>query len=231
MKVTENSIIPIYQDRAIDGELTQEQYVNAKDLKEYLQNDMKISEWVDARIKKYGYIEGKDFFRLNGKSTGGRPATDYIFTMDASVEIASGENSEQGRFLRRYLWEAVKRNFELEKIRLKAKTERRVLTDIIKELVPESPHKAWVYKHYTDLVYKVVTGYTAKELRAIKGLDEKANIRPYLSEDEIAKVIKFERVIQGLLALGMSYDEIKNVVINAASGKGAFLTPKAEDAN
>ena len=217
MKVTENSIIPIYQDRAIDGELAHEQFVSAKDLKEYLKNDMKISEWIDARIKKYGYIEGKDFFRLNGISTGGRPATDYIFTMDTAVEIASGENNEQGRFLRRYLWEAVKRNHELEKTRLKAKTERRVLTDIIKELVPESPHKCWVYKHYTDLVYKVVTGFSAKELRAIKGIDEKANIRSYLSEDEIGKVIKFERVIQGLLSLGMDYDEIKNVITNAGS--------------
>lgn len=223
MKITENSIIPIYQDRAADGEFAHEQYVNARDLHEALKVGRDYSTWFKERIEKYGFMEGQDFSPVLGKSTGGRPGTEYLLTIDCAKEIAMVENNETGRQLRRYFIEAEKRYRNYEKLRLKSKTERRVLTDIIKELVPESPGKVWVYKHYTDLVYKLVTGYTAKEIREMKGLDEKANIRPHLSEDELGKIVKYERIIQSCLSVGMDYEDIKTSLTNLSVGRPAVL--------
>ena len=62
------------------------------------------------------------------------------------------------------------------------------------------------------MVYKTVTGYNAKELRALNNLDEKANVRNYLTPEQLKAVIRYEKIIQGLLSLGMSYEEIKSVL-------------------
>lgn len=212
LQLMENSIIPIYQGRAINGDYAHEQLVNARELWENLHVGRDFSTWMKERIERYGFIEGTDFSPVQRKSTGGRPATEYFLTMDMAKEIAMVENNEVGRMIRKYLIEVEKRYRELLLERTKAKAERRTLTDIIKELVPESPHKQWVYKHYTDMVYKTVTGYNAKELRALNNLDEKANVRNYLTPEQLKAVIRYEKIIQGLLSLGMSYEEIKAVL-------------------
>lgn len=212
LQLMENSIIPIYQGRAINGDYAHEQLVNARELWENLHVGRDFSTWMKERIERYGFIEGTDFSPVQRKSTGGRPATEYFLTMDMAKEIAMVENNEVGRMIRKYLIEVEKRYRELLLERTKAKAERRTLTDIIKELVPESPHKQWVYKHYTDMVYKTVTGYNAKELRVLNNLDEKANVRNYLTPEQLKAVIRYEKIIQGLLSLGMSYEEIKAVL-------------------
>lgn len=212
LQLMENSIIPIYQGRAINGDYAHEQLVNARELWENLHVGRDFSTWMKERIERYGFIEGTDFSPVQRKSTGGRPATEYLLTMDMAKEIAMVENNEVGRMIRKYLIEVEKRYRELLLERTKAKAERRTLTDIIKELVPESPHKQWVYKHYTDMVYKTVTGYNAKELRVLNNLDEKANVRNYLTPEQLKAVIRYEKIIQGLLSLGMSYEEIKAVL-------------------
>lgn len=212
LQLMENSIIPIYQGRAINGDYAHEQLVNARELWENLHVGRDFATWIKDRIERYGFIEGTDFSPIQRKSTGGRPATEYFLTMDMAKEIAMVENNEIGRMIRKYLIEVEKRYRELLLERTKAKAERRTLTDIIKELVPDSPHKQWVYKHYTDLVYKNVTGYNTKELRALNNLDEKANVRNYLTPEQLKAVIRYEKIIQGLLSLGMSYEEIKSVL-------------------
>ena len=212
LQLMENSIIPIYQGRAINGDYAHEQLVNARELWENLHVGRDFATWIKDRIERYGFIEGTDFSPIQRKSTGGRPATEYFLTMDMAKEIAMVENNEIGRMIRKYLIEVEKRYRQLLLERTKAKAERRTLTDIIKELVPDSPHKQWVYKHYTDLVYKNVTGYNTKELRALNNLDEKANVRNYLTPEQLKAVIRYEKIIQGLLSLGMSYEEIKSVL-------------------
>ncbi len=99
--------------------------------------------------------------------------------------------------------------------RIKGKEVRRTLTDAIKENVPESPSKKWMYKNFTDLVYKSTFGMTAKQMRVARGLDKKANIRDFLSEKELKKVKAAESIIKGYLDMGDTYVEIND----ALSGK------------
>lgn len=64
---------------------------------------------------------------------------------------------------------------ELRAVRA-AKTERRpIRQDLLHaiKMLPDSPHKQWKYKQYTDLAYIVALGKTAKQLKA-----ERAQIRP-----------------------------------------------------
>lgn len=98
--------------------------------------------------------------------------------------------------------------------RIRSKEARKTLTDEIKETVPESPHKKFIYKHYTDLAYKVAFGMNAKQLREILGLRKTDNIRDHLSKDGLNKIIAIESVIRGYLKLGKDYDNIKNLTSN-----------------
>lgn len=102
-----------------------------------------------------------------------------------------------------------------------------MFTDILKEILPETPHKKWAYKYYTDLVYKHVTGYTAKQLRGMNDVPDDYNVRELLTPQQLKEVAKYESIIQGLLQLGQDYQGVKAILDNPA----AFLPEKAQAAN
>jgi phage regulator Rha-like protein len=89
-----------------------------------------------------------------------------------------------------------------------AKQSREALTNAIQSL-PESPHKSMKYKHYTDLVYKIVFGKNAKQIRQAYGISEKDNLRDRFTAEENRLVEKLENQISVLLDLGHDYNFIK----------------------
>ena len=101
LQLMENSIKPMYQGRAINGDYAHEQLVNARELWENLHVGRDFATWIKDRIERYGFIEGTDFSPIQRKSTGGRPATEYFLTMDMAKEIAMVENNEIGRMIRK----------------------------------------------------------------------------------------------------------------------------------
>lgn len=98
----ENGLVPIYSTD--DGFA-----VNTRELHAFLESGKDYSDWFKYRVNQYGLIEGRDFTTILGKSTGGRPTTDYIVPLDVAKELAMVENNEKGRQVRRYFIEAEKR--------------------------------------------------------------------------------------------------------------------------
>ena len=98
--------------------------------------------------------------------------------------------------------------------REKSKETRRTLTDAIRDNVPDSPHKKFMYKNYTDLAYKTAFGKNSKQLKEEIG----EPLRDKLTDANIKLLDKMENAIKALLDLGYSYDYIKET-----------LTPKLED--
>ena len=90
-----------------------------------------------------------------------------------------------------------------------AKQSREALTNAIQAL-PESPHKSMKYKHFTDLVYKIVFGKNAKQLRHEYGITEKDNLRDRFTVEENSLIEKLENQISVLLDLGHDYSYIKD---------------------
>ncbi len=154
---------------------------------------------------------------------GGSNRIDYIITMDTAKEMAMLERNEMGKMVRRYFIEAEKRYRELKIIRARSKAERRLFTDILKEVLPESPNKKWAYKQFTDLVYKHVTGYNAKQLRELNDKPKDFNVRELLTPQQLREVIRYESIIQGLLQLGQDYQGVKAILDNPV----AFLPEKS----
>lgn len=92
--------------------------------------------------------------------------------------------------------------------REKCKFIRRTLTDAIKEDYPDSPHKRFMYKNFTDLAYRTVFGKTAKQLKEEYG----DNIRDKLSDSQLKKLKAVEGLIENYVALGYGYDTIKSIL-------------------
>lgn len=95
--------------------------------------------------------------------------------------------------------------------RERAKMAREALTNAIQSL-PESPHKQMKYKHYTDLIYKIVFDKNAKQLRAEYGITVKDNLRDRFSTEEIERVETIEQQISAMVALGYDYSTIKDAL-------------------
>lgn len=103
LKVIANEMLPVYRNE--NGE----KFVNARELHDQLMSKQKFADWIKKRIENYGFTENEDFFISLGKSTGGRPTTDFILTMDTAKEISMVENNEMGRAIRKYFIEVEKR--------------------------------------------------------------------------------------------------------------------------
>lgn len=225
MKVLEKSIVPIYEKNCIDGSNFHEQVVNARELWRSLGSKQEFANWIKNRIESYGFQESVDYISFDEvikRATGATTRKEYILTLDTAKEIAMVENNEKGRMVRRYFIEAEKRYRELKIIRARSKAERRLFTDILKEVLPESPNKNWRYKQFTDLVYKHVTGYNAKQLREMYDKPKDFNVRELLTPQQLREVLRYESIIQGLLQLGQDYQGVKAILDNPS----AFLPEK-----
>lgn len=95
--------------------------------------------------------------------------------------------------------------------RIASKKVRRELTDIIKEEVPDTPNKKFMYKNYTDLGYKAIFGKNTKQLKTDKNLSKKDSLRDSFNEIEIKKVKALESILKGFIEMGLTYPEIKNI--------------------
>lgn len=220
MTVIEKSIVPIYEKNCIDGSHLHEQVVNARDLWKALESKQDFSTWAKKRLEEVDAIENQDYCLLHKKMeqvSGAKHMIEYILTMDTAKEMSMLERNEKGKMIRRYFIEAEKRYRELKLIRARSKAERRLFTDIIKELLPESPNKKFMYKNFTDLIYKHVTGYNAKQLRELHDKPADFNVRELLTPQQLKEVMKFESIIQGLLQLGQDYAGVKAILDNPAA--------------
>lgn len=227
MKVIEKSIVPIYEKNCVDGSNFHEQVVNARELWAWLEVRRDFSTWIKGRIEEYGFIENKDYCLLTDlgeqKGRGGSNRIDYILDIRTAMHLALVERTKKGAIVRDYFIEAERRYRELKMIRARSKAERRLFTDILKEVLPESPNKKWAYKQYTDLVYKHVTGYNAKQLREMYDKPKDFNVRELLSQQQLREVMRYESIIQGLLELGQDYDGVKAILTDPA----AFLPQRS----
>lgn len=105
---------------------------------------------------------------------------------------------------------------ELEKRKVTreiGKRAREVLTNAIQTL-PDSPHKEMKYKQYTDLIYKIVFGRNAKQLREEYGIAKKDNLRDRFSHSENESIDRLERQVGAMIELGYGYYTIKDALAN-----------------
>lgn len=95
--------------------------------------------------------------------------------------------------------------------RMIGKQAREALTNAIQSL-PDSPHKSMKYKHYTNLVYKIVFNKNSKQLREEYGISPKDSLRDYFTASQITDIERLENQIGVLIDLGNDYQTIKMIL-------------------
>lgn len=86
--------------------------VNARELHTFLAVGRDFSNWIKARIQKYGFVENQDFIVVanSGENLlGGRPSLDYHVSIDMAKHLSMVENNDQGRKARTYFIECEKK--------------------------------------------------------------------------------------------------------------------------
>jgi phage regulator Rha-like protein len=158
---------------------------------------------------------GKVGFEIRAMDSGQNSKIYQLNEQQATLLITFMKNTEPVvKFKKALVKEFYSMQKELIKrkaTRERAKMAREALTNSIKAL-PDSPHKDMKYKHYTDLIYKIVFDKTSKQLREEYGIDKKASLRDRFSALEIEKIEHLEQQISVLIDLGYEYKMIKDIL-------------------
>ena len=91
------------------------QTVNARELHTFLDVSTRYNDWINKRIRDYGFLENKDFLIVTEKKvtmtdTGEKVSLlkDHYITLDMAKELAMVERNDKGREARRYFIECEK---------------------------------------------------------------------------------------------------------------------------
>lgn len=77
--------------------------VNIRDVWKFIESKKDFSNWVKARIDKYGFTEGKDFIRLAQKvEANNATKIEYFCTLDMAKELGMLEANAKGKLVRGY---------------------------------------------------------------------------------------------------------------------------------
>lgn len=93
---------------------------------------------------------------------------------------------------------------------------RRTMTDEIRDSGENERMHGFAYSQYTDLVYRTVTGKSAKQIRQEMGLKKTDSVKERLAPAQIEAIGKLERMIGGMVAAGLTYQAIKESVSSIA---------------
>jgi len=75
--------------------------VLGRELHGFLEVSTEYAKWFE-RMCEYGFTEGTDFSSFLTESTGGRPATDHLLTIDMGKELCMLQRNERGKQARQY---------------------------------------------------------------------------------------------------------------------------------
>lgn len=142
----------------------------------------------------------------------------YYITRDGFTLLVMGYTGEKAmRFKEAYIkqFNAMEKAL-IGKIKEREKgiAVRQALTKAIQQSGENDRMHGHAYSTYTDLIYKVVLGKSAKQLREEFGIGKQDNLRDLLSAEELAKVKSVEMVVSGLVDCGWGYDEIKAFIMS-----------------
>ena len=161
---------------------------------------------------------GEMFFETTMPDSYGRSQKAFLMNRDGFTLLVMGYTGEKAmKFKIAYIKQFNAMEQALigkMKEREKGIAVRQALTKAIQQSNENERMHGHAYSTYTDIVYKVVFGKTAKQLREEYGITKKDNLRDYFNSDEISKVQSVEMIVSGLVNCGWGYDEIKGFIVS-----------------
>lgn len=90
--------------------------------------------------------------------------------------------------------------------------ERKRMTSAISKYIPDSKHKPFAYPNYTNMIYKIIFGKVAKELREERHVKNNDALRDTFTENELHSVEEVETIVTGLITLNIGYKQIEDML-------------------
>ncbi len=183
------------------------------------------SEWCKKNILENGFAVKNEDYKINshsnGSLTGRGNTTDYKLSASFAKKLSMQQRNERGEQARNYFIGCEQSLVRLAKQKRKTEIERargiavrQALTEAIHYSGENERTHGHAYSIYTDLIYKLVFGKNARQLREEYGIARQENLRDCFNAEELAKVKSVEMVVSGLVNCGWGYGEIKGFIIN-----------------
>lgn len=197
---------------------TGEPSVSGRELHEFLGVKTLYKDWF-PRMVEYGFTEGKDFSSFLSESTGGRPSTEHLLTIDMAKEIAMIQRTDRGKQARQYFIQVEKDYNSPEKIMARAlriaEKELSTLKLDVERMKPKEIFADSVASSHTS----ILIGELAKILKANGHETGQKRLFETLRQDGFLikrKGSDFNMPTQKSMELGLM--EIKETTINNADG-------------
>ena len=192
--------------------------VSGRELHEFLGVATPYDKWF-PRMAEYGFTEGRDFSTFLSESTGGRPSTNHLLTIDMAKEIAMIQRTERGKQARQYFIQVEKDYNSPEKIMARAlriaERELNTLKLDVERMKPKEIFADSVASSHTS----ILIGELAKILKANGHETGQKRLFETLRQDGFLikrKGSDFNMPTQKSMELGLM--EIKETTINNADG-------------
>lgn len=118
-----------------------EQVVSGRELHEFLEVKTRYNDWVNKRVKEYGFVENIDFVLVTQKKVTNNPKNpyteiqDHLLKINMAKELAMIENNNKGRVIRKYFIDCENKWNSPEMILMKAnQIQHRMIESYKKEL-------------------------------------------------------------------------------------------------
>ena len=140
----------------------------------------------------------------------------YYITRDGFTLLVMGYTGEKAmKFKEAYIrqFNAMEKAL-IYKIREREKgiAVRQALTNALKESKENERMHGFAYSTYTDMIYKILFGKSAKQIREQNGLSKKDSLRDYFDTDDLRRIQSKEMLVSGLIDCGWGYNEIKEFI-------------------
>lgn len=140
----------------------------------------------------------------------------YAMTRDGFTLLVMGYTGDLAmRFKEAYIkqfnaMEAVLQGKLIE--RQKGIAVRQALTKALQQSTENERMHGHAYSTYTNCIYRVLFGMSAKQLRERYGIGAKDDLRDCFTAEELAAVQSMERLVSGLVDCGWEYSAIKSFI-------------------
>ena len=220
------------QERHIGRELVQ--CVSARDLHFALGSKKDFTDWIKARITKYGFIEGEDYVVLlphlgeQKTGSGGANKAEYFISIDMAKELSMVEATQKGREVRQYFIACEKELLRIQKqqlsidwqeARANSKCIRSVLNKSIQALSALADKQGGVknrqyYSSVTKMIYKELFGDSS-----LKDVRNKLDIMQmtFLTVCEQTIAQEVEKLVELEIDYHDIYQEAKRLLINTVN--------------
>ena len=128
-----------------------EQVVSGRELHKFLEVKTRYNDWVNKRVKEYGFVENIDFVAITQKKVTAQgntsEYTDHLLKINMAKELAMIENNEKGKVIRKYFIECENKWNSPEMILMKAnQIQNRMIENYQKEIVAGVTENIDVYQ-------------------------------------------------------------------------------------